>query len=476
MKALVKGLYFEHFYKSLLLRTYINSKLIFKQQTILFKNFSVEALSVFTDKQHKKHLLNYFCRKIVTQINSENNILIQVLILKEFCKGNISIGTPLVVNATKSDLNINIATKVNIKGRGYKQNKKSKPFKNIESDESDIHLTNLSLRSRFSLYQTRFRIRSKLKSLLHKYFHENDYIEVDTPILSRYLRNFHQKTFYVEPTVYENGVDPVNSFFGDPVYLSTCGQIHMECITSALSKVYSIKPIFRRAEKTGKTLYEFWKADCEELYTEERRRDAFENMLRNLEKLLKHLMKSILDSHLSEMELSKEGEKVVTNALDKKWIILPYSEAMAILLDNNEKVTYPVEYGMDFGVQCYKLFPKNFDGSPVFITDYPYYRKGFNVSACEDSINVFAFDLIFPRGIEVANGSIKEHDFNILEQNLKEYGALEYYDWFANMRKWGVGPTRGYSIGIERFLYFMFNDSNVKNVIPFPRYNRSCVC
>lgn len=79
MKALIKGLFFQHF-DNLLVMPYTNSKLIFRQQPILFKSFSVQALSNFTDIQSKKHLFNIFCRKVATHVISEENILLQVLL------------------------------------------------------------------------------------------------------------------------------------------------------------------------------------------------------------------------------------------------------------------------------------------------------------------------------------------------------------------------------------------------------------
>ena len=75
---------------------------------------------------------------------------------------------------------------------------------------------------------------------------------------------------------------------------------------------------------------------------------------------------------------------------------------------------------------------------------------------------------------KLGGGGLKETNYERLKQNLIETDGLEYNEWFLNTRRWGVTKTMGFNMGIETLLYYAMGETDIKNVIPFPRYRKTC--
>lgn len=87
-------------------------------------------------------------------------------------------------------------------------------------------------------------------------------------------------------------------------------------------------------------------------------------------------------------------------------------------------------------------------------------------------LQVAALDLLVPEVGEIVGGSLRENDLNKLKEKLpKDSNGL---DWYMDLRKFGGVPTGGYGLGFERYLLFLTGISNIKDVIPFPRWPHNC--
>ncbi|KAI0985738.1 hypothetical protein GJ496_010597 [Pomphorhynchus laevis] len=79
------------------------------------------------------------------------------------------------------------------------------------------------------------------------------------------------------------------------------------------------------------------------------------------------------------------------------------------------------------------------------------------------------FDLLLPGCGELIGGSLREHDFNSLNER-----SPADLSWYVNLRLDGYPYLAGFGLGIERLIMSILGLSNVKDTIPFPRWKGQC--
>lgn len=84
---------------------------------------------------------------------------------------------------------------------------------------------------------------------------------------------------------------------------------------------------------------------------------------------------------------------------------------------------------------------------------------------------VEALDFLVPNIGELAGGSVREDNYNLLKSKIPHEESLK---WYLDLRKYGNVTTGGFGLGFERYLQFLLNIHNIKDVIPFPRWAHNC--
>ena len=108
---------------------------------------------------------------------------------------------------------------------------------------------------------------------------------------------------------------------------------------------------------------------------------------------------------------------------------------------------------------------------PTTVFDYPKEIKAFYMKLNPDGKTVAAMDVLVPNVGELIGGSQREDDLPLLERRIKEAGmALEPYEGYLDMRRFGGVPHAGFGLGFERLVMFATGVANIRDVIPFPRY------
>ncbi len=89
----------------------------------------------------------------------------------------------------------------------------------------------------------------------------------------------------------------------------------------------------------------------------------------------------------------------------------------------------------------------------------------------DDNKTVRAMDVLFPGIGEIIGGSQREERLNILKERMTEM-SISHQDlwWYIDTRKFGTVPHSGFGLGFERLVQFVTGMSNIRDVIPFPRY------
>ena len=129
------------------------------------------------------------------------------------------------------------------------------------------------------------------------------------------------------------------------------------------------------------------------------------------------------------------------------------------------------DWGVDFQSEHERYLVEKEFNKPVIITDYPKSIKAFYMRLNDDNKTVRAMDVLFPGIGEIIGGSQREERLNILKERMTEM-SISHQDlwWYIDTRKFGTVPHSGFGLGFERLVQFVTGMSNIRDVIPFPRY------
>ena len=358
---------------------------------------------------------------------------------------------------------------------------------------------NAHLRVRSSTFSAVMRVRSTLAFAIHKYFQDNGFFYVNTPIITGSDAEGAGEMFRVttldakNPPLNENGeVDYKKDFFGRETNLTVSGQLEGETFAMALGKIYTFGPTFRAENSnTSRHLAEFWMIEPEMAFY-----DLIDNM--NLaEDFIKYVLQYTLEVRRDDLEfLNKrfleeektkpQNERSTMSLIEKLEFVIhnqfkrvSYTEAIDILKNSNhnkkKKFQYPVnEWGVDLQSEHERyLVEKHFE-CPVILYDYPANIKAFYMRLNEDGKTVRAMDILFPGIGEIVGGSQREERYDVLKQKIADLHMDEAtLWWYLDLRKFGTAVHSGFGLGFERLVLFATGVANIRDVIPYPRTPQS---
>src|SRR6202049_3662399 len=210
------------------------------------------------------------------------------------------------------------------------------------------------LRPRTNVIAAATRVRHTLARAIHRFFDQNGFFWVNTPIITASDAEGAGALFRVSaldlanlPRTPQGGIDFAQDFFGRETFLTVSGQLNVEAYCLALSKVYTFGPTFRAENSnTSRHLAEFWMIEPE---------IAFASLSDNAtlaEALLKHVFRTVLSERADDMGFFEERiEKGVIAKLqgivDSEFVRMEYTEAIRILEQARQKFEFPVRWGMD---------------------------------------------------------------------------------------------------------------------------------
>jgi asparaginyl-tRNA synthetase len=287
----------------------------------------------------------------------------------------------------------------------------------------------------------------------------------------------------------DGSVDYRADFFNKQTNLTVSGQLQAELGALALGEVYTFGPTFRAENSnTSRHLAEFWMIEPEVAFA-----DLTDNM-DLAEDMLKYLIQFVLDNHPDDLaflekrllneEKSKpqheRSEMTLTEKLKfcvgESFARVTYTEAINILMNSKpnkkKKFQFVIEkWGADLQSEHERYLVEKHFKKPVILVDYPKDIKAFYMRMNEDNNTVAAMDILFPGIGEIIGGSQREERLDKLLHRMDEMGIPEEeMSWFLDTRKFGSCPHAGYGLGFERLVQFVTGMSNIRDVIPFPRF------
>lgn len=333
------------------------------------------------------------------------------------------------------------------------------------------------LRPRTNIMGAVTRVRNCLAQAIHRFYHEQGYYWISTPIITASDCEGAGEMFRVStldmqnlPRTEKGAVDYSEDFFGKEAFLTVSGQLNGETYASAMSKIYTFGPTFRAENSnTSRHLAEFWMVEPEVAFAD------LEDIAKLAESMLKYVFNAVLTERRDDMEFfAQRVEKTAISRLEefveKDFAQVDYTDAVEILKACGKKFEYAVEWGVDLQSEHERYLAEEHFKAPVVIKNYPRDIKAFYMRQNEDGKTVAAMDVVAPGIGEIIGGSQREERLDVLDARLAEMGLnKEDYSWYRDLRKYGTVPHSGFGLGFERLVAYVTGMGNVRDVIAFPR-------
>lgn len=333
------------------------------------------------------------------------------------------------------------------------------------------------LRTRTNTFQAVFRVRNVVAQAIHRFFDDNGFLYVHTPIITGSDCEGAGEMFKVTtlnmdeiPKLPDGSIDYKKDFFEKSANLTVSGQLYGEAFALAFRDIYTFGPTFRAEHSnTPRHAAEFWMVEPEMAFCD------LNGDMDVAEAMVKYIIKSVMERCPDELDffnnfVDKGLLERLNNVVNSQFSRITYTEAVEILKNAPETFNYPVEWGADLQTEHERYITEKVFKKPVFVTDYPAHIKAFYMRMNDDGKTVAATDLLVPGVGEIIGGSQREERFDVLVQRINDLGLnLEDYDWYLDLRKFGGVKHAGFGLGFERMVMYVTGISNIRDVLPFPR-------
>jgi lysyl-tRNA synthetase class 2 len=312
--------------------------------------------------------------------------------------------------------------------------------------------------------------RTRVITALRQFLDERGYVEVETPVLQPLYGGASARPF----VTHHNALDM-------RLYLRIADELYLKrLIVGGLERVYEISKDFRnegidRTHNPEFTMLEFYEAFAD-----------YQDMMRLVEEMLVMVVKTISGGAL---ELPLEGRTINFAA---PFARLPFLDAIqqfggfdagaesdAQLLARVQKLGVPDAHKLGRGKLLDELFkeyvePKLWD--PVFIVDYPRELSPLAKPKRGNPALVERFELM-AAGREIANAfselndPLDQRERFLAQVRLQEAGdeeAQSYDEDYVRALEYGMPPTGGVGMGIDRLIMLLADQSSIRDVILFP--------
>jgi len=362
------------------------------------------------------------------------------------------------------------------------------------------------------------KIRHTVVDAIRRFFNDNGFTLIDTPIFTTIIGEDQQTLFEVD-------------YFGRPLHLTQTGQLYLESAAMSFGKVYCFGPTFRAEKsKTRRHLTEFWMVEPEVAFID------LDGLLELAENFVCFIVAQVLEKNRSQLETLGADIPAIEKT-KPPFYRLTYTEAVQILtspktrdflaqqlkdlqdqkqqlenkiaaleeeqkgqikqwkrdknaaelielrsemeevdtrIENNPRhaeLAAEFQWGKDLGGSDETIISQMHD-KPIFVTQYPREAKAFYMKT--DRANekvVLNFDLLAPAGFgEIIGGSVREDDYDRLVARIKAQGLdAETYNWYLDLRKYGSVPHGGFGLGVERTVAWITGEKHIRQCIAFPR-------
>ena len=317
--------------------------------------------------------------------------------------------------------------------------------------------------------RTAFQVRSKIMSIIRRVMDERGYLEVETPVLHMHATNAAAKPF----RTHHNTLDL-------DIVLRVELELYLKrLIIGGIDKVYEIGRIFRNEGMSPKHNPEFTMLEMYEAYTD------YNGMMDLCESLFTTVAQEVLGGYNlkyqdAEIDLTPPWRRITMTQAVKEQTGIDFAEIAddeAARSLAKEKELHMENDDMSRG-EILNLFFEQFVEptliQPTFIYDYPIEISPLAKRTTYDPRLTERFE-IFIYGREMGNAFTELNDpidqrERFIEQARKKFteGEFEIDEDFVTAMEYGMPPTGGMGLGIDRMVMLFTDSFSIRDVLLFP--------
>lgn len=316
-----------------------------------------------------------------------------------------------------------------------------------------------------------FNIRTEIMDFIRRYLRENDFVEVETPMMHAIPGGAAARPF----VTYHNSLDM-------ELYLRIAPELYLKrLVVGGMEKVFEINRCFRNEGLSPRHNPEFTMLEFYQAYAD------YSDLMDLTEDLMRKLVHSLIDSYVVDYQGEQYDLSGPFRRLTLLESILHYNDGInQVDLESLENIrrladSLEVPYEDSFGVGKIQveIFEKTVEArllEPTFITSFP---VEVSPLARMNDMDPFVADRFefFVGGREIANGFSELNDPDDQAERFKkqvkdkEAGneeAMHYDADYITALEYGLPPTAGEGIGIDRLVMLLTNAPSIRDVILFP--------
>lgn len=294
-----------------------------------------------------------------------------------------------------------------------------------------------------------FSLKTKALRAMRDWFNDEEYIEIDTPLISKGGA--------------EGGADlfPV-IYYQDEAFLSQSPQLYKQMLMAAgFDKVFEVGTAFRAEDfATSRHVSEIDMFDVELAFI-----DDHHDVMDVQEESLRYTLRKVKERAERELDLLDVDLQVPEDDFPR----ITFDRAREILKEEYDHVP---EDDDDLDTKGEKLLGEHFEqkGHPAFfVVGFPNEKFYYMQDVPDDDVASRKFDLIY-KGQELTSGGQREHDMDTLLEYMDKQGAdTSNFEFYLEAFKFGMPPHGGYGLGIDRMVQKICELENIKEAILFPR-------
>lgn len=293
--------------------------------------------------------------------------------------------------------------------------------------------------------------RNLLKKILREWFEDNNFMELDAPIL-------------VPVPLYEGSTAISVKIREENVFLSQCAGFYLEASVHAFEKVYNMGPSFRGEESRSKRhLIEYWHIKAELAWGNR------EDIIKIIEDIFVYISDQLKQKSGDLLKIL--GKELCLDGLKVPFPRLNYRDAITFL----QKEGVSIEFGVSLGSEEEEILSRQYN-SPFWIVGIPRVIEPFPYCIDQsDTELAMVADLIANNGCgELLGVAEKISNLEMLNTRMaeKKKESNLNYDFVKNVHQVGCVPHIAFGMGLERLMRWFLNVPHVRDCIPFPRVVR----
>ncbi|APH07181.1 lysine--tRNA ligase [Bacillus weihaiensis] len=316
-----------------------------------------------------------------------------------------------------------------------------------------------------------FIMRSKIIQAMRRYLDDQGYLEVETPTMHSIPGGASARPFIT----HHNALDM-------PLYMRIAIELHLKrLIVGGLEKVYEIGRVFRNEGISTRHNPEFTMIELYEAYAD------YQDIMTLTENVIAHIAKEVLGSttvQYGEYEVNLEPKWTRLHMVDAIkeytgadfWKEMSVEEARELAKEHNVEINEHMQYGhivnefFEQKVEEKLIQPTFIYGHPVEIS--PLAKKNDDDSRFTDRFELFIVAREHANAFTELNDPIDQKERFEGQLKEREQGNDEAHmmdEDFIEALEYGMPPTGGLGIGIDRLVMLLTNSPSIRDVLLFPQ-------